>query len=976
MRSSIACIRCRRSKVKCLNNGVGTTCRSCENSGRECTYPPPVPTGSRRRDSPPGKPDGAADGERRQRPRKVTHTLAANPSIGLRESPRPLLDALDPRVLTPQVWQELFDIFQVHYAADLPFLHPPTFLKPLRQASMQPPPTSAMLSEATAAARPPGSPDFLLAFLALTARYHLRLVAHHSPATATRPSNPLIASEYYAAAANERLATSFTDNQVNDLERTQAMLMLGLHEWGMCRGAKAWILVGMAIRAAQAMGLQYELDLDDEPLSKSLALNTEAERMGLDAGRRDSADSPKTGQDAFVQQEVRRRTFWSCFIMDRYLSSGKYRPQMLHAQELRIQLPASERSFMFAEKVRTLMLGEEESRATSGKLSNGALHDGDDRDRLEAGADEGLVSRYVRILEVYGRVMRWSCAGGRRIERLPPWDPQCEWHKLRQLCLDFRASLPRQHTLTPQNTQAHISLKTSTPYTLIHTVYLLCLVMLHRQYVPFLPIQCSRPEGPLDQPTFPPERYDIPPGFWDESARELFKAARGIMDLVRSCQEWNALVETPIVGFAIYTVAFVGSYCINFPWMDPDGYLCTQPRPDGLMQSYGDDSRPGGGKGFEAARRALEIIGQMRPRLRMADGWFATINRMHKYLRRMKSDYRKNIHNLEPSSSGNEAGSTRRLSLREGGVGGGLDEWRLLERTLVEFGKLEDQDVEMTDAGLMPGARNADALYENSSAGTTTKSEEGEQQASAEGGPWTAINATNGVQANGQTSASTPSSAQFRSYESFPSQYSTAPHQQALVAHVQQQQQQQASNHPPLLNSFRPTFAKESSAYAGGPPSMASPASHTVTTSSHGSPVHERHPSAAYGGWTPQNNSSYHIPTPNSGYSVSNSANQQPTPLHPGSAYPTPQQSYYQSQQHLHPASLLQEAVAPPLAHRPWSEYQKAAWMTNLQTSIGSDDIAVFTDGSTIADWVSREDGNGHPGWLNQIFGGTGTPHY
>lgn len=45
MRSSIACARCRRSKVKCVNSGVGTQCRACETTGRECTYPVPNSTG-------------------------------------------------------------------------------------------------------------------------------------------------------------------------------------------------------------------------------------------------------------------------------------------------------------------------------------------------------------------------------------------------------------------------------------------------------------------------------------------------------------------------------------------------------------------------------------------------------------------------------------------------------------------------------------------------------------------------------------------------------------------------------------------------------------------------------------------------------------------------------------------------------------------------------------------------------------------
>src|SRR5207249_3158383 len=46
MRSSIACARCRRSKVKCVNNGVNTTCRACETTGRECTYPTPAVPGA------------------------------------------------------------------------------------------------------------------------------------------------------------------------------------------------------------------------------------------------------------------------------------------------------------------------------------------------------------------------------------------------------------------------------------------------------------------------------------------------------------------------------------------------------------------------------------------------------------------------------------------------------------------------------------------------------------------------------------------------------------------------------------------------------------------------------------------------------------------------------------------------------------------------------------------------------------------
>jgi hypothetical protein len=97
-----------------------------------------------------------------------------------------------------------------------------------------------------------------------------------------------------------------------------------------------------------------------------------------------------------------------------------------------------------------------------------------------------------------------------------------------------------------------------TPYTMLHCVLTLCKMMLHREYIPFAPLRCTKPQGPLDAPLFPPTQYNIPTGFWEESAKELFRSARDLMDLVQTCREWNALPETPIVGFAVYTVAFVG----------------------------------------------------------------------------------------------------------------------------------------------------------------------------------------------------------------------------------------------------------------------------------------------------------------------------------------------------------------------------------------------------------------------------------
>lgn len=202
-----------------------------------------------------------------------------------------------------------------------------------------------------------------------------------------------------------------------------------------------------------------------------------------------------------------------------------------------------------------------------------------------------------------------------RTEEYPPWRPESTFASHRELLARFHKDLPGRMRFNTANLGAHIARRSSSPYTVMHTIYFLCVIVLHREYVPFIPIRCSKPQGPLDPPTFPPEKFDIPLGFWDESARELFKAARDMMDLVRICQEWNVLVETPMVGFAIYTVAFVGVYAFYFPQMDPDGYMCS---PSSTLTNAVNPVSSGG---QQEARRAIQIVGQMRQRLKMAEGY-------------------------------------------------------------------------------------------------------------------------------------------------------------------------------------------------------------------------------------------------------------------------------------------------------------------------------------------------------------------
>ncbi|KAL2846773.1 fungal-specific transcription factor domain-containing protein [Aspergillus pseudodeflectus] len=554
------------------------------------------------------------------------------------------------------------------------------------------------------------NPLIPLGVLALTARFHPQLVAYHSPSSPGNPSNPVLASEYYATALRSRLAgVDGASLAVQDLTRVQALLMLALHEWGMCRGKSAWLYVGMAIRLSQAMGLPFELENDvfsrDAPPPRSPALKIEADMFGI---RHRPTEQKEQTSDDEIAQETKRRTFWACFILDRCLSSGKYRPRMIRVKELGIQLP-SDNAFAFGERVRTSRLNEPAARRPQSFGSQGVQipsirqsiggfgdeklvqHNGSDGrpwspvsrrkdsaeeeiERWEIGADESVLSRVIRITRVWGSIAKWSCAGGRRNEQLPPWHSDSRFYRLRSLLGEFRDGLSRNLQYSPRNTDTHIMYKnTLPPYTVMHVLYFLSVIVLHRSYVPFLPVRCSEPMGPLDEPV---DKTGMPEGFWRDSARELFAAARHLMDLVVTCQERGVLVENPLVGFAIYNAAFIGIYAAHFPQMDLDGALSpVRDHARGQVQS----------------RRALEILRETRPRLKMAAGWFRTLNRLHSYFQKVKRDFRRNSRKdmLPPDALDYGNGIIR--PVREGGPGAGLEEFKLLEKLFLEFGTFEDQ---------------------------------------------------------------------------------------------------------------------------------------------------------------------------------------------------------------------------------------------------------------------------------------------
>lgn len=298
-------------------------------------------------------------------------------------------------MLCPNILQ--FRIYEKHFAIDFPFFHKRTFLDSLEQASTE---TSAESKSATPPAKRTQQAPLLLAFLTQTARFHPELVKHGGSPSAT--------AKFYAQATRLHIG-SIPDRPT--LELVQAHLMLGFHEWTNGEGDKGFLRARLAMSCAQVLGYQHDADLDNH-----------------DSAMLQEADADK---DQFIIREIQRRTFWSCFCMDRYLSMGENRPQMFRVEDVnKVQLVCTDDAFKFGQKVKTRLLWEDDTayaRRRHGLCeANKRLHDEANTNSSERPrnalfddirweiAKEADLNLCIHAVDLLGDICRWALAKGRR----------------------------------------------------------------------------------------------------------------------------------------------------------------------------------------------------------------------------------------------------------------------------------------------------------------------------------------------------------------------------------------------------------------------------------------------------------------------------------------------------------------------------------------------------------------------------------
>ncbi|EFX05688.1 c6 zinc finger domain containing protein [Grosmannia clavigera kw1407] len=297
------------------------------------------------------------------------------------------------------------------------------------------------------------------------------------------------------------------------------LLLLGLHEFGTCHGGRSWALGGQAIRMAFALQLHKDVEQDPQLITGAAPLS-------------------------FTDREIRCRTMWACFLMDRFNSSGTERPTFVREETIKIQLPVSEKHFHLD------MPGVTESLAGHPVTPPLAAAARDDDD-LAPNAKEnmGVAAYMIRSIAVWGRVINYLNQGGKELDPQPMWSVDSEYHKLAIQADEMLSTLPPALAFSSENLHVHDTDKMANQFLFLHIAIQQNILFLNRFAV-------SSPNSISQQ--------DIPKTFVTKAGAKAFAAANRISELLKEAESY--MVSAPFVGYCAFlssTVHIFGIFSGN-----------------------------------------------------------------------------------------------------------------------------------------------------------------------------------------------------------------------------------------------------------------------------------------------------------------------------------------------------------------------------------------------------------------------------
>lgn len=340
------------------------------------------------------------------------------------------------------------------------------------------------------------------------------------------------------------------------LSRLHSHLFLGLNDLTSSgdRTSRGWMHIGQSLRMAQLLRLGY-LDEEDpgrwevekRPLPTSRASDSAATTPtgGVPAANTAASSSnanamgpppPPLPTAQILDLEIKRRTWWSCYLLERLFCDGRALPALLRASDVTTRFPCADSDFVVGRRGASARFGgpappwgpisiggvtiDEAGESPSASSNSGDPSGASSRPRYastyartssshqqdSSEPDADLYGQMMRVADLWAQVKAYISKGGRRRDRRAPWVKGSSFWYLDKKLNEWDESLPAHLQYSEATLTAHsmigqgklyglvrdphifsLNTKTLTGLVQMHIMYFIALLYLHRDYIPFIP---------------------------------------------------------------------------------------------------------------------------------------------------------------------------------------------------------------------------------------------------------------------------------------------------------------------------------------------------------------------------------------------------------------------------------------------------------------------------------------------------------
>ncbi|KAF0388842.1 fungal-specific transcription factor domain-containing protein [Gigaspora margarita] len=377
---------------------------------------------------------------------------------------------------TEDIVEHLALCFFRHIDGQLSMFHEHTFMRQLRQHKI--------------------SPFLILAMCAVSSRY-----SEH-PNIKREPS--YLAGEPYAFQASQHVLDSLDSPCV---EAVQAFILLALYCYGTAQGAKTYMYIGIAIRMAHSLGL-HKLD-DITPNSSS---------------------DDKGSEDVFIAKETKRRTFWSCFMFDRFSSCALGRPLIIQEEDCDVRLPCIESVWAMESPYNSPAIDEQLNNHYTKQKASFML------------AKNGIIACFHSVNTLLGRVSTYVNRS-RPTNAIPPWDLASEFSKLENDIEEWYQSILPHYNYSREKMIDLIAVRNGGAFASLHLLYYTAIVILNRSN--FIKLRKGEPMS----------AYEVE--FMRSSSERCYNAAKQVTSIASDLLEVGCQFMCPFTLYPLFVTATI-----------------------------------------------------------------------------------------------------------------------------------------------------------------------------------------------------------------------------------------------------------------------------------------------------------------------------------------------------------------------------------------------------------------------------------